>query len=113
MAEKYSLGLNFQRGVIRCINSLRLLHARDAFTYVVGTGNQENSQWNDQVRVTLHGLPELFISKLETVVEDAIPVLPLSESALLSNQIKKNVQINTFNITRRGSSSSFWALKGL
>jgi len=32
LAEKYSLGLNFQKGDIQYINSLRLLHARDAFT---------------------------------------------------------------------------------
>ncbi|KAI0308629.1 hypothetical protein OF83DRAFT_1180571 [Amylostereum chailletii] len=32
LAEKYSLGLNFQKGDIQFINSLGLLHARDAFT---------------------------------------------------------------------------------
>ncbi|CAA7265330.1 unnamed protein product [Cyclocybe aegerita] len=32
LAEKYSLGLNFQKGDIQYINSLGLLHARDAFT---------------------------------------------------------------------------------
>lgn len=31
LAEKYSLGLNFQKGDIQYINSLGLLHARDAF----------------------------------------------------------------------------------
>lgn len=30
-AEKFSLGLNFQKGDIQYINSLGLLHARDAF----------------------------------------------------------------------------------
>ena len=30
-AEKYSLGLNFQKGDIQYINSMGLLHARDAF----------------------------------------------------------------------------------
>ncbi|KAJ6620306.1 hypothetical protein B0H10DRAFT_1946121 [Mycena sp. CBHHK59/15] len=32
LAEKYSLGLNFQKGDIQYINSMGLLHARDAFT---------------------------------------------------------------------------------
>ncbi|THH21099.1 hypothetical protein EW146_g405 [Bondarzewia mesenterica] len=32
LAKKYSLGLNFQKGDIQFINSLGLLHARDAFT---------------------------------------------------------------------------------
>lgn len=32
LAEKYSLGLNFQTGDIQYINSMGLLHARDAFT---------------------------------------------------------------------------------
>lgn len=32
LAEKHSLGLNFQKGDIQFINSLGLLHARDAFT---------------------------------------------------------------------------------
>lgn len=31
LAEKYSLGLNFQKGDIQYINSMGLLHARDAF----------------------------------------------------------------------------------
>ena len=31
LAEKFSLGLNFQKGDIQYINSLGLLHARDAF----------------------------------------------------------------------------------
>lgn len=31
LAEKYALGLNFQKGDIQYINSLGLLHARDAF----------------------------------------------------------------------------------
>ena len=31
LAEKFSLGLNFQKGDIQFINSLGLLHARDAF----------------------------------------------------------------------------------
>lgn len=31
LAEKYSLGLNFQKGDIQYINSLGLLHARDEF----------------------------------------------------------------------------------
>jgi len=31
LAEKYSLGLNFKKGDIQYINSLGLLHARDAF----------------------------------------------------------------------------------
>ncbi|KAJ7090387.1 hypothetical protein B0H15DRAFT_779193 [Mycena belliarum] len=32
LAEKYSLGLNFKKGDIQYINSMGLLHARDAFT---------------------------------------------------------------------------------
>ncbi|KAJ7184422.1 hypothetical protein C8R46DRAFT_882914 [Mycena filopes] len=32
LAEKYSLGLNFQKGDIQYINSMGLLHARDGFT---------------------------------------------------------------------------------
>lgn len=31
-AEKFSLGLNFKKGDIQYINSMGLLHARDAFT---------------------------------------------------------------------------------
>lgn len=31
LAEKFSLGLNFQKGDIQYINSMGLLHARDAF----------------------------------------------------------------------------------
>lgn len=31
LAEKYSLGLNFQKGDIQYINSMGLLHARDSF----------------------------------------------------------------------------------
>ena len=31
LAEKYSLGLNFKKGDIQYINSMGLLHARDAF----------------------------------------------------------------------------------
>jgi hypothetical protein len=32
LAEKFSLGLNFKKGDIQYINSMGLLHARDAFT---------------------------------------------------------------------------------
>ena len=31
LSEKYSLGLNFQKGDIQYINNLSILHARDGF----------------------------------------------------------------------------------
>jgi hypothetical protein len=44
LAEKYSLAMNFQKGDIQYINSLGLLHARDAFR------DDENHTWVPTVR---------------------------------------------------------------
>ncbi|KAJ3530740.1 hypothetical protein NMY22_g8441 [Coprinellus aureogranulatus] len=75
LAEKYSLGLNFQKGDIQYINSLGLLHARDGFR-----DSEEKTLWlrNDELAWPTPGPLQRIWTRLYSVKpeEQRFPLEP-------------------------------------